>query len=78
MFLKLVVRYLAFEGYFCVYALCVSESVIDWLSVTPKFTWQPLLPCSVVSVRCVLRLEKQLSIEHMIQHGATRWQHRSR
>jgi len=64
--------------------LCVSESVIDWLIdwlsefVMPQCAWQPLLSCSMFSVRCVLRLEKQLSIEHMLQHGAARWQHCSR
>lgn len=58
--------------------------LIDWLNdsmsefVTPQFAWQPLLPCSVFSVRCVLRMEKQLSIQHMLQHGTRRWQHCSR
>jgi len=32
MFVTLVVCYVVFEGYFCVYALYVSESVNDWLN----------------------------------------------
>ena len=33
---------------------------------------------TVSSVRNVLRLKKQLSIEHMRQRGTTRWQHSDR
>lgn len=45
----------------------VIKRVMLWLP------WQPLLPGEVCAVGHGLRLQKQLSTEHVVQNGSTRW-----
>jgi hypothetical protein len=45
----------------------VIERVMLWLP------WQPLLPGDVVAVGRGMKLQKQLSTEHVVQYGSTRW-----